>query len=105
MSKQMYDQFVDQAYGLYVQELIDLDTYFREVLLLDIPPLVYYTREEFVDQCKNDPVFSNQHQLSIKTQYNLIPVVEVQGGEVVNQSVRKNKIIANYINDSTFFYE
>jgi hypothetical protein len=77
MNNERYNQIIDEAYSIYISEVIDIIDGYRSGDIIGIQPhieimfrnpeeLIPLNQQEFIDQCKNDSEFSERWGLKIE---------------------------------------
>jgi len=77
MNNVKYNQIIDEAYLIYISEVMDIINGYRSGDIIGIQPhieimfrnpeeLIPLNQQEFIDQCKNDSEFSERWGLKIE---------------------------------------
>ncbi len=119
MSKERYNQIIDEVYNSYVNvvpygHVVGSDSDPRRKLMVykgetchssGYPILQRFTKEEFINKIKTDQDFSDKFGLKIKEDYDLVPQTECWGDVTICTPVRRYKTYVVYKAELFHFYE
>jgi hypothetical protein len=119
MSKERYNQIIDEVYNSYVNvvpygHVVGSDSDPRRKLMVykgetchssGYPILQRFTKEEFINKIKTDQEFSDKFGLKIIEDYDLVPQTECWGDVTITKPVRRYKTYLVYENRVYQFYE